>query len=85
MVVNMSWKNFEMVPVVEIVKNPDRDLEGRIRTVYDQRMKGFSWDNLEKALSILAEKGWKPVCAAAFENTIGIKSQLIYVVIEKKE
>ncbi|MEM3646586.1 MAG: hypothetical protein QW334_00375 [Thermofilum sp.] len=80
----MSWKDLKMLLASEIVRNPEKDLEGYVRTVYDQTIGGLTWDNLEKALNILAEKGWKPVCMAVYESSALRGAKLAYVIIEKK-
>ena len=75
-------KNLKMVSASDIIRNPEQDLEGNIRTIFDQSLAGLTWDNMEKALSILAEKGWRPVCMTALELS-STKAKLLYVIMSK--
>jgi len=73
-----EFRGLEMVRATEIVENPSVELAGKVRTIYDiSRLRLGPWNNLEKALNILYNKGWRPVCMA-------ISGTIAYVIIEKR-
>ncbi|MEM3389629.1 MAG: hypothetical protein QW334_00160 [Thermofilum sp.] len=81
----MSVKDLKMVAASDIVKNPEQELEGRVRTIYDQALAYPRFDNLEKALNILAEKGWRVRAMAVFESRKGLEAHMAYVIVEREK
>ena len=76
-----SFEDFKMIKAVDVIskKNDVVKLKGKFRTVWDQSMTGLTWDNLEEALNILGEYGWRPVTSAISEKN----SRIIYVILER--
>lgn len=79
-----DFKDLKMIRAGELVPGPGLGshpeiadgLQGKYRTIWDTSMKGGGLDNLEKAVNILADKGWKPVLMAAGTG-------FVYVMMER--
>jgi len=73
----------EMIRAADLVNHPEKadSLEGKIRTVWDSSFRhGTACKNLEKAMNILASKGWKPVTMSVSR---GFLETTIFVIMEK--
>jgi hypothetical protein len=79
-----EFKDLKMVMAADVVKNPSLvdDLEGKFRTLLDTSMRigyePFPFENLEKAMNIMAARGWVP-------KTMGTMQTAMFVIMEKKE
>ena len=83
-----EFKDLKMIMATEIVRNPEsvKELTGKIRTLYDRSTRisnlPIKFDNLERAMSIMAENGWSP-------KTMAIESgpdvSHCFVIMEKRE
>jgi len=76
----MSAKDVKMILAADIVKNPDKPIEGKYRTVWDVRTLGATYDNLERAMVLLGERGWRPILFIVDSST-----HAAYMTFEKIE
>jgi len=62
MVQTSEYDDFAMVPAQALVTNPEsaKTLRGKYRTLFDVGLNP-SFANLEKAMNILVDEGWKPI------------------------
>jgi len=81
-----EFKDLKMLIAAELVRNPDvaKNLPGRVRTLCDQSMglTGITFDNIERAMNIMAGHGWTPK-AMAVETLQNFRR--CFVIMEKKE
>ena len=68
-----------MIRASNLIKDPDMELEGKFRTLYDKRQTGWPWQDIETALNIMAERGWVPITMA-----ISDQGGDICVIMERK-
>ena len=73
-------KGEELVEAKKIVKNPEivDNYEGKYLLVWDSSLVGGEYKNFEKAINILADKGWKLIQIEAMS-----KINALYAVLEK--
>jgi hypothetical protein len=60
---SLDFKDQEMLLAAKIVKNPESvdGIRGRYQIIWDQALAHLSFDNLDRAIKIMAEKGWKAI------------------------
>jgi len=72
-----------------IVANPEEVLgkiRGRYQVIFDSAKIGTTWDNFDRALKIMAEKGWRLVAISSLSINMGIYFDLhVYGVLERRE
>jgi hypothetical protein len=59
-------KNMRMIDAIDLVNNPNMKIEGKYRTIRDTSFRGYA-NNLEKAMNIMAKRGWKLVSVYSVE------------------
>ena len=71
----------DMILASEIVRNPEilDKISGAYQMLYDQALASFKFDNLNKAICIMAQKGWKCLGIASFNLSGGIFSSANYM------
>ena len=77
-----------MILAPEIVRNPEiiDEIRGKYQILYDQTLANFQFDNLNKAICIMAEKGWKCVSITTFNFAAGgiiSTANYMYALMEK--
>jgi hypothetical protein len=88
-----EFKDLKMILAKDIVKTPEmvKGLTGKVRTIIDlsASMGGITFDNMEKAMNIMAANGWSPKAMAVMVIPVAIISTPIFmhcfVIMEKKE
>ena len=76
-----EFKDLKMVKAADVVKDPSLvdGLEGKFRTLWDTwRFGPVPYENLEKAMNIMATRGWVPI-------TMSQREAALFVIMEKKE
>jgi len=76
----------EMVFANKIVRNPEiaDEIEGKYQIVVDQTLAHGKFDNLNKAICIMAEKSWRCINITSFSLSGGIaKQSYMYALMEK--
>lgn len=59
-------KNMRMIDAIDLVNNPNIKIEGKYRTIRDTSFRGYA-NNLEKAMNIMAKRGWRLVSVYSVE------------------
>jgi len=77
-----EFKDLKMLYAAEMAKNPSiaDNLQGKFRTLWDTGFTGGALNNLEKAMNIMATRGWIPKAMTAYDG-----ARVVYVIMEKKE
>jgi hypothetical protein len=77
----------KMILASKIVSNPEivDEIIGKYQIIYDQALARFKFDNLNKAICIMAEKGWRCVNITSFNLSGGPFSTAthMYALMEK--
>lgn len=78
--------NETMKLAAEIIKNPKLldQYSGQYLIVMDQAITYPRFDILNQAICLMAEQGWRAINIASISNTIGIKANMMYVLMERK-
>ncbi len=79
--------NEAMKLAAEIIKNPKllEQYSGQYLIVMDQAITYPRFDILNQAICLMAEQGWRAINIATISNTIGIKANMMYVLMERKK
>ena len=76
----------ECILATKILQNPDliKDISEKYVILFDQSM-GVSpkFNNLNKAINLMAEKGWRCVNVSALQSTAGMTAAMMYALTEK--
>ena len=69
----------------EIIKNPGllSQYQGRYLIVMDQAVTYPRFDNLNLAICIAAEQGWRAINTCILSAPVGIKASMMYILMEK--
>lgn len=64
-----------------IVSNPEiiSEIDGKYQIIYDQSITDFKFDNLNEAICMMSEKGWRCVNITVFYD----KFRVMYALMEK--
>lgn len=78
----LALKDIKMIKADDIVSHPEMvdDLPGRFRTIWGFSMKGGANNDVERAMNIMALKGWRPT---AITTEVVPNWQYIFVIMEK--
>lgn len=78
--------NETMKLAAELIKNPKLldQYSGQYLIVMDQAITYPRFDILNQAICLMAEQGWRAINIATISNTIGIKANMMYVLMERK-
>ena len=81
-------KDGDMIFAPEIVGNPKiiDKISGAYQILYDQSLGHFKFDNLNKAICIMARKGWKCITITSFNMAKGFgAANYMYALMERVE
>jgi hypothetical protein len=59
------------------------EIEGKYVIIYDQSMASSTHDNLNKAINLMADKGWRCVDICVVFNAKGGGAQYMYALMER--
>jgi hypothetical protein len=67
---SLDFKDQEMLLAAKIVNHPEivDDIRGRYQIIMDQALVKLGFDNIDRAIKIMAEKGWKPISITALNR-----------------
>ena len=70
-----------MISVVDVVSNPSiiDNLDDKYVIIYDQALVGMKFDNLNRAINIVAKKGWKCINITSFNAAGKYISTAVYM------
>ncbi len=75
----------DMLAAPAVVKKPGlvANYNGRYVILFDQALSSTMFNNLNKAICFMAERGWKVVSITALHSPKGIDAHLMYALLEK--
>jgi len=70
-----------MILASEVIRKPEivDEIKGKYQILYDQALTKFKFDNMNKAICIMAEKGWKCISISTYNLAGGILSSAVYM------
>jgi hypothetical protein len=70
-----------MILASQIISNPAiiEEIQSRYLIIYDQTLVGVRFDNLNRAINVMAEKGWRCVSITSFNAAGQMLSQAFYM------
>jgi len=79
----------KMIFAPDIIKNPQiiDKIENKYQIIYDQSIAHAKFDNLNHAINVMAQKGWKCVNITTMNIAGGFKgvATFLYALMEKQE
>jgi len=70
-----------MILASSVIKKPEivDEIKGKYQILYDQSLANIKFNNMNKAICIMAEKDWKCISITTFNLVGGIISNAIYM------
>ncbi len=71
----------------EIVADPSKIelIQGKYTIIHDSSHTNWTFDNLTRAINIMAESGWKCITITSMNNTKGFDSNMMYALMERNQ
>ncbi len=83
-----AWDNYpKMLSTADVGANPSifRTYPGKYMILQDTAITGFAFHNLNRAICVAAEFGWKTISITTMIAAMGIANQHMYALLEKQE
>ena len=73
------------ITAIEIVRDSEKVqlIAGKYIIIHDSSYHNVTFDNLVKAINIMANSGWKCVNITSMNNTKGLDTNMMYALMEK--
>ena len=81
-----DFKSQRMIQAADIARSPDAAdaIRGRYQIVFDTTLNFVLFDNMDRAIKIMGEKGWRPT-AMSVGLDVKVGRSIMYVLLEKTQ